>query len=252
MGEREAHRVVVVGGGFGGLQAAKHLRQAPADLTLVDRRNFHLFQPLLYQVATGALSPGEIASPLRGVLRHHPRATVVLAEVDGHRPRGPAGHRPGGGGGPADGAGVRHADRRGGRRAIPTSGTRSGSRSRRASSRWRTRWSCGGASSRSFEAAEAEPDPELQRAWLTFVIVGAGPTGVELAGQIAEIARDTVRHDFRHIDPTTRQHHPGRGRRPRAHRVPAEPLREGEAAAREAGRDRAHRPPGDRRRPARA
>src|SRR5712691_1567538 len=74
-------RVVIIGGGFGGLYAAQALRRAPVELTLVDRRNFHLFQPLLYQVATGGLSPGEIASPLRGVLKRQPNATVLLAEV---------------------------------------------------------------------------------------------------------------------------------------------------------------------------
>jgi NADH dehydrogenase len=194
--------VVVVGGGFGGLQAAKHLRRAQADLTLVDRRNFHLFQPLLYQVATGALSSGEIASPLRGVLRHHPRATVVLAEVEDVD---------------LEGRRVLAREVVGDRRMeleydtlIVAAGARHsyfghdewaplapGLKSLEDALELRRRILAG------FEAAEAEPDPELQRAWLTFVIVGAGPTGVELAGQIAEIARDTVRHDFRHIDPTS-------------------------------------------------
>jgi NADH:ubiquinone reductase (H+-translocating) len=202
MGEREAHRVVVVGGGFGGLQAAKHLREAPADLTLVDRRNFHLFQPLLYQVATGALSPGEIASPLRGVLRHHPRATVVLAEVEdidleGRRVIA------------REAVGARRMELEYDTLIVAAGAAHSyfgheeweplapGLKSLEDALELRRRILA------SFEAAEAEPDPELQRAWLTFVIVGAGPTGVELAGQIAEIARDTVRHDFRHIDPTS-------------------------------------------------
>ena len=202
MGERGAHRVVVVGGGFGGLQAAKHLRQAPADLTLVDRRNFHLFQPLLYQVATGALSPGEIASPLRGVLRHHPRATVVLAEVEDID---------------LEGRRVIAREAMGARRMELAYDTLIVAAGAAHSYFGHEEWEplAPGLKSledalelrrrilASFEAAEAEPDPELQRAWLTFVIVGAGPTGVELAGQIAEIARDTVRHDFRHIDPTS-------------------------------------------------
>ena len=194
--------MVVVGGGFGGLQAAQHLRRAPVALTLVDRRNFHLFQPLLYQVATGALSPGEIASPLRSVLRRNPRATVVLAEVEGfdleHRrvlARKVVGE------GRMDleydtlivAAGARHSyfghD--------DWASLAPGLKSLEDALELRRRILTG------FEAAEAEPDPELQRPWLTFVVVGAGPTGVELAGQIAEIARDTVRHDFRHIDPTT-------------------------------------------------
>ena len=81
MAEHTRHRVVIIGGGFGGLQAAVHLKRADIDLTLIDRRNFHLFQPLLYQVATGALSPGEIASPLRGVLKRHKNTTVMLADV---------------------------------------------------------------------------------------------------------------------------------------------------------------------------
>ena len=140
------HRVVIVGGGFGGLQAAEKLRGASAQVTLVDRRNFHLFQPLLYQVATGALSPGEIAAPLRGVLKRHRNATVVLGEVTdidlagagwSHASRrGDRSHRPR----------VRHPGRRGGRAALLLRQRRVGAASRPASSRWRTPWSCGGAS----------------------------------------------------------------------------------------------------------
>jgi NADH dehydrogenase len=197
----EPHRVVIVGGGFGGLQAALKLRGAPLSVTMIDRRNFHLFQPLLYQVATGALSPGEIASPLRGVLKRQRNTTVILGEVTeidlaGRRVL-------------IDQAGERHAD-------LPYD-TLIVAAGARHSYFGHDEWSRLAPGLKSledalvlrrrilaaFEAAEIESNPEVQRALLTFVVVGAGPTGVELAGQIAEIARDTVRRDFRHIDPTT-------------------------------------------------
>jgi NADH dehydrogenase len=195
------HRVVIVGGGFGGLQAALRLRRAPAHVTLVDRRNFHLFQPLLYPVATGALSPGEIASPLRGVLKRHEDATVVLGEVTAidlgaRRVTLHQGSDP-----PTDlaydtlivAAGARHSYFGHDDWAPIAPGLKSLEDALELRRRILS----------AFEAAEIEPDPDVQRALLTIVVVGAGPTGVELAGQIAEIARDTVRHDFRHIDPTT-------------------------------------------------
>ena len=195
------HRVVIVGGGFGGLQAALKLGRAPAQVTLVDRRNFHLFQPLLYQVATGALSPGEIASPLRGVLKRHADATVVLGEVTAIDLEGRRVTLQQGGDAPTElpydtlivAAGARHSYFGNDDWATIAPGLKSLEDALELRRRILS----------AFEAAEIEPDPEVQRALLTFVVVGAGPTGVELAGQIAEIARDTVRHDFRHIDPTT-------------------------------------------------
>jgi NADH dehydrogenase len=196
-----AHRVVVVGGGFGGLQAVLKLRRAPVEVTLVDRRNFHLFQPLTYQVATGALSPGDIAYPLRAIFKRNPNVRIVMAEVagfdlDNRRLR----LRPA--------AGVPAPE------TIPydTLVVAGGSQySYFGHDEWREH----AAEVKSlesalivrnrllsaFEAAEAEPDPERRTAWLTFVVVGAGPTGVEIAGQIGELARDTLRRDFRNIDP---------------------------------------------------
>jgi NADH dehydrogenase len=194
------HRVVVVGGGFAGLYAVRKLRHAPVDVTLVDRRNFHLFQPLVYQVATGALTPGEIASPLRGVFKRDENVRVVLGEVTGFDlaakevvvERSPAGDA---------------------RRTIPYDSlvvAGGSSYSYFGRDEWRplapdikTIESALEVRRRiltAFEAAEDEADPDRRAAWLTFLVVGAGPTGVELAGQIAEIARDTLRRDFRRVD----------------------------------------------------
>ncbi len=197
-----AHRVVVVGGGFGGLQAVQRLKRTDVAVTLIDRRNFHLFQPLLYQVATGALSPGEIASPLRGVLKRNRNATVMLAEAEGvDLGRRVVRTRAVGGGATGDvpydtlivAAGARHSYFGNDHWAEVAPGLKSLEDALELRRRILT----------AFEAAEVEPDAAVQRALLTFVVVGAGPTGVELAGQIAEIARDTVRRDFRHIDPST-------------------------------------------------
>ncbi len=202
---QQAHRVVVIGGGFGGLQTVRRLRRSPAALTLIDRRNFHLFQPLLYQVATGALSPGEIAAPLRGLLSRQRNASVVLADAEGiDLDRRVVHARAGVGGGRGRSeeiaydtlvvaAGAQHSYFGHDDWARFAPGLKSLEDALELRRRILT----------AFEAAEVEPDPHAQRALLTFVVVGAGPTGVELAGQIAEIARDTVRHDFRHIDPAS-------------------------------------------------
>ena len=197
------HRVVVVGGGFGGLQAVLKLRRLAVEVTLVDRRNFHLFQPLTYQVATGALSPGEIAYPLRAIFKRDRNVHVLMAEVDEfdlearELQLSPA-------------AGVPAPPRIPYDTLIISGGSRY-------SYFGHYEWSNHAAEVKSlesaltvrnrllsaFEAAEWESDPELRAALLTFVVVGAGPTGVEMAWQIGELARDTLRADFRRIDPRT-------------------------------------------------
>jgi NADH dehydrogenase len=189
-------RVVIVGAGFGGLEAAKALAQAPIHLTVIDKQNHHCFQPLLYQVATAALSPADVAWPIRSVLRDQRNAEVLMAEVTGIDPH----------------ARLVHTD------AIPipydylvlaTGATHSyfgkdewaefapGLKRIEDATDIRRRILI------AFERAELTDDEQESRRLLTFVIVGGGPTGVELAGAIAEVARQTLAQDFRNIDPTT-------------------------------------------------
>jgi NADH dehydrogenase len=200
-GTDDRHRVVVVGGGFGGLQTVRSLRRAPVEITLVDRRNFHLFQPLLYQVATGALSPAEIATPLRGVLKRQKNVRVLMGEVrefDLARRQVTLDALPDGG-----------TDL-----AIPyeTLIVAGGSRySYFGHDEWRpfaleiksveSALDVRRRIFTAFEAAEIEQDAQRREAWLTFVVVGGGPTGIEMAGQIAELARDALPRDFHSVDP---------------------------------------------------
>ncbi|MFO0928627.1 MAG: NAD(P)/FAD-dependent oxidoreductase [Gemmataceae bacterium] len=190
------HRVVIVGGGFGGLYAARALRKAPVDVTLIDRRNFHLFQPLLYQVATGGLSPANIAAPLRAVLRRQRNTSVLLGTVvDFDLAR---------------------------REVILTDGTVPYDSLIVATGSWHhyfghPEWERFAPGLKTvedatairrkvltaFEQAEKSDDPVERQACLTFVIVGGGPTGVELAGAVAELACHTLRDNFRRIHPDT-------------------------------------------------
>ena len=195
-GER---RVVIIGGGFAGLFAARALRRTPVQITLIDRRQHHLFQPLLYQCATGILSEGKIAAPLRDVLRRHRNVECVLAEVTGidasrHQvlARRPAGQ----------------AVEFGYDYLIVAAGVQQSYFGHDEFARYAPgmktiadalliRRRVFGA----FEMAETAEDPAERSRWLTFALVGAGPTGVELAGQIREVATKTLRHEYRRIKP---------------------------------------------------
>lgn len=186
-------RIVIVGGGFGGLFAAKALRKANADVLIIDRANHHLFQPLLYQVATAGLSPANIAAPIRSILNRQRNVEVMLAEVVGLDPESRE---------------VILEDRRVSYDyLILATGARHsyfahpeweehapGLKSIDDATRIRAKILL------AFERAEMESDPDARRAWLTFAVVGAGPTGVELAGSIAELAHRVLRCDYDHID----------------------------------------------------
>jgi NADH:ubiquinone reductase (H+-translocating) len=194
------HRVVVVGGGFGGLEAVRHLRRERVEITLIDRRNFHLFQPLVYQMAAGFLSAGEIGAPLRGLFKRDKNVRVLLADVTGFDLT---------------------------EKRVMLAGLPNGEDEREVTydslvvaagsvytyfghDEWRdlapdvksveSALEVRRRLLSAFEAAEVERDTELRASWLTFVVVGAGPTGVEIAGQIAELARDTLHDDFRSIE----------------------------------------------------
>jgi len=195
--DHQRPHVVIVGAGFGGLYAARALRRAAVRVTVVDRRNHHLFQPLLYQVATAALSPAEIAAPVRNILRRQRNTEVVLAEVVEVSP------------------GERTVTLAGGRRLpydylVVATGARHhyfghdawepnapGLKTIEDALAIRRRFLL------AFEAAEQEPDARLRSALLSFVVVGAGPTGVEMAGAMSEIARHALGRDFRRIDPAS-------------------------------------------------
>jgi NADH dehydrogenase len=187
--------VVIVGGGFGGLAVARALSRAPVTITLLDRRNHHLFQPLLYQVATAALNPGDIAYPIRAALSRQRNVRVLLATVTAIDPAN--------------------------RRVVLDDGSLSYDYLVVATGATHSyfghdEWAKDAPGLKSvedaleirrriflaYEAAERETDPAAQREWLTFAVVGAGPTGVELAGALGEIGLQTLAHDFRNVDPT--------------------------------------------------
>ena len=186
-------RVVIIGAGFGGLSVAKRLAEAPFDVTVVDRHNYHLFQPLLYQVATAGLSPGDIASPIRGILHRQKNARVILAKVSG--------------------VDTRHSEVVAEGRRIPYDCLVIATGAEHAY--FGHDWGAFAPGLKTiddatylrrrillaFERAETEPDPDERRRLLNFVVVGGGPTGVEMAGAIAELAKRALAADFRSIDP---------------------------------------------------
>ncbi len=198
---KRAPVVVIVGGGFAGLSAAKALRKAPVEIVLIDRTNHHLFQPLLYQVATSVLTPGQIAAPIRGILRGVKNTTIVLGEVTGvdkeqklvfvntaDRDEVPVSY---------DylilatGAGPSYFGHDEFQQYAPGLKTLADAVAIR------------NKILQAFEQAEAEEDPVVHRDLLTFVLVGAGPAGVEMAGAIAVLVRNSLQSEFRRIDPTS-------------------------------------------------
>lgn len=193
---RTAPHYVIIGGGFGGLYTAQNLRYTDARVTLIDRRNFHLFQPLLYQVATGGLSPANIAAPLRAILKKNKNTEVVLAEVNSIDPQQQRVSF-------SDGHSIEYDAL-----VIATGASHNYFGN--------TQWEPFAPGLKTiedateirrkvllaFETAERESDPEKQKAWLRFVVVGGGPTGVELAGTLGEIAHQTLKNNFRKIDPS--------------------------------------------------
>jgi NADH:ubiquinone reductase (H+-translocating) len=195
MAKTDLIHVVIIGGGFAGLYAARALRRAPVAVTVIDRRNHHLFQPLLYQVANAVLSPADIAAPIRHILRNQANARVLLGEVKDVDPPGRAVTL-------ADGRQIRYDYL-----IVATGATHHyfgndewervapGLKTIEDAVEQRRRYLL------AFEAAEHEVDPEVLSSLLTFVVIGAGPTGVEMAGSMIETARNALRRDFRHIDP---------------------------------------------------
>src|SRR6202795_2893060 len=203
LGDMAQTTIIIVGGGFGGLAAAKALKNTPAQIILIDRTNHHLFQPLLYQVATSVLSPGQIGSPIRGILRNQKNTTVILGEVTGVDKDQKS-------------VFVSDADRQDVPIAydyliLATGVTHSyfghnefekfapGLKSLADAVAVRNKIL------QAFEQAEAEEDPSRHRDLLTFVLVGGGPTGVEMAGAIAVLVRSTLKSEFRRIDPALAQ-----------------------------------------------
>jgi NADH dehydrogenase len=188
------HHVVIIGGGFGGLYAAKALRRAPVQVTLIDKRNFHLFQPLLYQVATGGISPGDIASPLRAVLQRQKNTRVIAAEAVDILPEEKK---------------VILSD---GELSYDTLIVATGVLPFYFGNDWKdiapslkTVEDALNIRRRiflAFESAERESNPQKKAEWMTFVVIGGGPTGVELAGAIGELSKNTLKDDFRHIRPS--------------------------------------------------
>lgn len=190
--------VVIIGGGFGGLAAARALKNAPVQMTVIDRSNHHLFQPLLYQVATAGLSPADIAAPIRAVLRDQEDTEVLMGEVVGinlnekcvllQDRKVKYDYLV-----VATGSQYNYFGHENWRKIAPSI------KSVVDATKIRRKILL------AFEFAEMEPDVEKQKAWLSFVLVGAGPTGVEMAGSIAELAHQALRSDFRHIDPRLTQ-----------------------------------------------
>jgi NADH:ubiquinone reductase (H+-translocating) len=195
------HTVIIVGGGFGGIGAAKALRNAPVRVILIDRSNHHLFQPLLYQVATAVLAPGQIASPIRNILRDQSNVTVIMGEVTGVDKEDRQ-------------VVVDNVDRKGIRLPYDSLILATGAQHSYFGHDEFERYAPGLKSLadavsvrnkvlNAFEQAEAEEDPSRHQDLLTFVLVGAGPTGVEMSAAIATLIRNSLRSDFRRIDPTT-------------------------------------------------